>query len=234
MNTGFYDKIRGKATGVTSTTPPLINTIFYKGENSVTSKTVSKICRVEGCEKNVRARSLCINHYNQLRKTSKFKRIRLPFVRGIGDTISQRFWSRIAVTANPDRCWEWLGSRTKQGYGSVQHNGALRRAHRVAWEVFHGRKPQGFLLHSCDNPPCCNPAHLREGSHLDNAGDRVQRNRQTKGEDVSISRLTAQDVLQIRAAWVPIKVSQQTLARKYGVSRYTISDIITRKTWRHI
>ena len=76
-------------------------------------------------------------------------------------------------------CWEWTGARNRGGYGIK----GRRLAHRLAWSEANGRPvPDGMLvLHSCDNPPCVNPAHLRIGTVADNAADRVARNRSWRG-----------------------------------------------------
>ena len=90
------------------------------------------------------------------------------------------FFSKIVV--GPD-CWLWLGLKSKDGYGiyggGSHGRGRRTRAHRLAWEIFNGCAiPPGFLvLHSCDNPSCVNPQHLRLGNALDNAQDSITRGR---------------------------------------------------------
>lgn len=75
----------------------------------------------------------------------------------------------------PDRgesCWEWTGYRGARGYGWTTINGVRMGAHRASYEFHVGPIPKGmWVLHSCDNPPCVNPAHLRAGTHRDNMDD---------------------------------------------------------------
>ena len=72
-------------------------------------------------------------------------------------------------------CWPWLWKTNKGGYGTYGSRGL---AHRYAWAQAHGPIPAGVLIrHSCDNPPCVNPAHLLPGTDLDNAHDREERKR---------------------------------------------------------
>lgn len=81
------------------------------------------------------------------------------------------FWSRVDVRG-PDECWPWMNAKTPNGYGTVYFGGRMVGAHRVSWELTHGPIPDGlFVLHHCDNPPCCNPAHLFTGTHTDNVRD---------------------------------------------------------------
>lgn len=79
----------------------------------------------------------------------------------------------------PDDCWPWTGGVGGRGYGRIFSEGRLRPATHVAWEAFHDRPwPAGALaLHSCDNPRCVNPKHLRPGTSADNAKDAMERGR---------------------------------------------------------
>lgn len=77
----------------------------------------------------------------------------------------------------PTACDEWTAYRTKNGYGQFRFQKTMQLAHRVAWFLKYGKWPELHLLHACDHPPCVNTEHLREGTDLDNAQDRMQRNR---------------------------------------------------------
>ncbi len=86
------------------------------------------------------------------------------------------FLERVHVSG-PDACWEWIGA---DGYGIAWRGGHHMRAHRLAHELFIGPIPPGaYVLHSCDNPPCCNPRHLRAGDARENARDVLERGRHT-------------------------------------------------------
>ena len=78
-----------------------------------------------------------------------------------------------------ERCIEWRGGKTSAGYGQIWERGKFRQyAHRWAYEKFYGPIPKGlYVLHSCDNPPCINPKHLRAGTHAENVADMVSRGR---------------------------------------------------------
>lgn len=78
-------------------------------------------------------------------------------------------------------CTEWQGSRSEQGYGRVQYMGKQRLAHRLAYVQANGLTLEDIkgkvVRHTCDNPPCINPAHLLIGTHSDNMKDMWSRNR---------------------------------------------------------
>ncbi len=86
----------------------------------------------------------------------------------------ERFWAKVE-RREPHQCWPWKGCTEKSGYGRA---GKRERAHRIAYMLANGQIPAGAVVrHACDNPPCCNPAHLSIGSHGDNSRDSVERGR---------------------------------------------------------
>lgn len=88
------------------------------------------------------------------------------------------FWERVDRASRADECWLWTGTVDRRGYGRLRYRGRFAKAHRLAYELTHGSIPEGmFVLHSCDEPGCCNPAHLRAGDHAENMRDRARRGR---------------------------------------------------------
>src|SRR5215813_4947597 len=89
------------------------------------------------------------------------------------------FWSKIKIGGAAE-CWPWQGA-TKRGYGHLKFHGKSAIAHRIAYQLHYGvALPRGpltkdsvIVMHTCDNPPCCNPRHLRLGKNLDNRLDSV-------------------------------------------------------------
>jgi len=137
------------------------------------------------------------------------------------------FMSKVEKT---DTCWIWMGSKDKDGYGQFMVNYKNIRAHRYAYSQLKGAIPDGLILrHSCDTPACVNPEHLMFGTHKENARDRVNRgrNRDQRGNNNSMSKLTVEKILAIRDD----DRIQLEIAREYGVSQQTVSDIKRRKIW---
>ncbi len=149
------------------------------------------------------------------------------------------FWARVDKAG---ACWWWLGAKNDNGYGMVSDGryGKRKRAHRVAWELTNGPIPPGlFVLHSCDNPPCVNPAHLWLGTQADNMRDMDAKGRRRwedwfghhqSGEANKMAKLAAAQVEEIRLLY-PQGWGQRELAAMFGVSRPTISMILNRKRW---
>lgn len=153
-----------------------------------------------------------------------------------GDDVEERFWSKVD-RRGPDDCWEWQAGSFTEGYGAFLFRGTLWKASRVAWTLTNGEIPDDlWALHTCDNPPCCNPNHIYVGTALDNANDMVSRNRQAclVGEDRTISKLTEADVREIRIAYADGGVTQQELGDRFHVTFQNIHSIVRRKTWKHV
>lgn len=89
----------------------------------------------------------------------------------------EKFWNNVDVCGEND-CWEWKAACNNiTGYGHT----SLGSSHRMAYKLKHGEIPAGmWILHSCDNPKCCNPAHLRAGTPQDNVDDREKRSNKEK------------------------------------------------------
>lgn len=95
---------------------------------------------------------------------------------------AKTFWTHVDVR-DSDECWPWLRACYDSGYGSLRSvhfinpDGTyMRRAHRVAYFLSKGPIPDNLIvLHSCDNPLCCNPAHLSLGTNADNSRQSVDR-----------------------------------------------------------
>ena len=88
---------------------------------------------------------------------------------------AEKFWSKVNK-GGADECWPWLKANR---YGQFYiGNGMAKPAHRVAYELTYGDIPAGLLVcHHCDNPPCCNPAHLFVGTVQDNMRDKISKGR---------------------------------------------------------
>lgn len=103
----------------------------------------------------------------------------LDLVQGSAD--AERFWSKVDRSGGPDACWPWTRSLHTKGYGQTSVAG-VRASHRAAWILTNGPIPAGLCVcHRCDNPPCCNPAHLFLGSLGDNNRDRSIKGRSATG-----------------------------------------------------
>jgi hypothetical protein len=143
------------------------------------------------------------------------------------------FWSLIDKKSE-DECWNWLGAVNQWGYGRYCNNGA-HMAHRFAYEIIYGVSIEGFVaMHKCDNPRCCNVKHLEIGTHADNQGDKVKKNRQAKGEQQGTSKLTEKQVKQAREKYKPKIVTYKMLAKEYGVCKDTMQKAIRGIYWKHL
>lgn len=143
-----------------------------------------------------------------------------------------RFMSKVEKT---ESCWNWKASKHLFGYGWFRFEGKTTTAHRVSYILHKGTIPKGaHILHSCDNPRCVNPKHLRIGTNSDNREDCVRKNRQTKGSKNGGAKLNEDSVISIRLEYNRNKATQRSLARKYKVSLTLINRIVNKKIWRHI
>src|SRR4029077_2420207 len=96
-------------------------------------------------------------------------------------------------------CHHWIGSIMPNGYGQIHVRGQTAYAHRVAWELANGSlSKDAFVLHTCDNRRCVNPAHLRLGTFQDNMDDMTSKLRHAHGARNAHAKLTVDQVRLIR------------------------------------
>lgn len=138
----------------------------------------------------------------------------------------------------PGACWPFTGAKDEQGYGySSSVMAGTSKAHRlVMWLEGHDISNR-CVLHRCDNPPCCNPAHLFLGDHEENEADKDEKGRRPKGEDHYLTSLTEEQVGVLWAAHAGGPVAKGFAAEwaaRLGTTTGTVSNILNGWTWNHI
>lgn len=182
----------------------------------------SRPCAIESCERTVHGRDLCLMHYKRQRNAE----------RNPHKTPIEKFNDHVART---DGCWLWRGPLDQDGYGclwAVISGQRIQRAHRAAWALFRGPIPPGLMVrHHCDNPSCCNPDHLALGDVRQNSDDKVSRNRQAKGSTLPQTRLSNEQVREIRSLYRVVKGKSNAteLSESYGVSRGYLMHLVSRR-----
>lgn len=157
----------------------------------------------------------------------------------------------IAAHGDSDECLVWPFRRVvgKHPYGTVYFQKQQWRVHRLSFKFTNGRIYRDLeVLHSCDNPPCFNPKHLRQGTQVDNLRDMDSRGRRVtngrpgiprgpnpllQGDNHGNSKLKTEDILAIRKRW-SLGDTQTAIAKDYGVSQPLIGYIVRREIWQHL
>lgn len=143
----------------------------------------------------------------------------------------ERFWAKVDVS-NPEGCWPWKDSLNADGYGHLSIGSGKNRekvgAHRIAKTLSMGEEiPDGlFVLHMCDNPPCCNPEHLVCATHQENMDD--MKNKGRSPVSFGNAKLDWDKVDDIRSS----SLTGKELSKIHGVSRATISEVRNNHIWR--
>lgn len=173
------------------------------------------------------------------------------------------FWAKVD-RRGPSECWLWTGFLNNRGYGRLTRKPRHLFAHRAAWELTYGSVPDGlWVLHRCDNPPCCNPAHLFLGTHQDNMDDMAAKGRAAAGErsgprlhpgrlarGIRHGSKTHPESVQLGShrpnavlteADIPVIRARLTrgerpaiVAADYRVAEATVRQIVRGRTWRHV
>lgn len=165
----------------------------------------------------------------------------------------RRFWDKVNVVGHND-CWEWKAGRHQFGYGMfwLKELGQNDSAPRVAWRLIQGPIPEGeWVLHRCDNPPCCNPAHLFLGPPKANTQDMIAKGRKPNcaelypdwgerikpfrptGEKHWAAKVTDEIVVEMRS-WFSAGAREADLAYAFEVGRSTARYVLKQGGWEHL
>jgi len=128
------------------------------------------------------------------------------------------------------KCWEWQWGKTG-GYGQIGRDSKRYLVHRLVCDHFHGLPDHMKSIHSCDNPGCINPDHLRAGTQKENVRDAVIRNRWTRGEKNGRAKFTNKQAIEIKNRYSAGDVTYKSLANEYGVSDTCIAFIVRGKRY---
>lgn len=198
-------------------------------------------CKIESCDKPVKARGYCATHHRYLLRTGR------EWTPGTGavQPMASKFWPKVdtrpGLGPNGD-CWEWRAAvQRATGYGLIGKGGfgaGSEGVHRVSYRMHHGDIPDGMLvMHTCDNRLCVNPAHLRLGTYKDNTRDMIAKGRRRlkhqvkRGDELPHSKLNADIVRAIRAE---VGLTAKQLGAKYEISPAQANKIFNRQSWAHI
>lgn len=151
------------------------------------------------------------------------------------ESIIDRFWARVDTSGG---CWLWTGSRYENGYGKVRIEKRDRHAHRAAWELEYGEIDPGlFVCHKCDVRLCVRPDHLFLGTHKDNMADMKAKKRAASSDRIGElnwrAKLTIEQVQVIRQLRQS-GLGSTVIAKQFGVSHGTVSDILRGRRWRAV
>lgn len=143
----------------------------------------------------------------------------------------ERWWrkyeARVDRSGGPDACQPWTGGKCGSlGYGGLGRREEHLLAHRVEWERHHGPLGEGEqVLHTCDNPPCCNIRHLFKGTQGDNQADMRAKGRHWKGD------LTPDQVRYIRRCYRTKERTLASIGREFGRTTTLIWQVATGKSY---
>ncbi len=142
----------------------------------------------------------------------------------------KRFWAKVDKSGE---CWVWTSVTDRAGYGLLGGRTPERSAHRLSYRIAYGDAGESHVLHRCDNPPCVRPDHLFLGDDALNHADMANKGRSTWGERHRNAKLNRSEVREIRRL-AASGVLHREIARRFNVSRATISDIHRRRSWYHL
>ena len=161
----------------------------------------------------------------------------------IKDSDIARFWAKVKK-GKPNECWEWQAAcfknrRGEESYGNFTIYKFTERsnytgAHYFSYWLHNKRDPHPYLiLHTCDNPKCVNPSHLKLATIQTNARDAARKFKMNQGEGVRTAKLTRKQVVLILNR-VKGGESIASIARELSMAWSSIQKIVIGQSWKHV
>ena len=140
----------------------------------------------------------------------------------------------LKVKISESGCWEWVGSKLKDGYGHFHVNRVGIPAHRYSYKFYKGEIPDGCVIrHTCDNPSCVNPDHLQVGTQKENYDDSKMKGRHSHGEAHGNSVYSEQQIRKVMQL-IADGIKPKVVSDKTGVALSTVYDIKGGRSWQHL
>lgn len=157
--------------------------------------------------------------------------------------MNKRFFEKVLIKAG-DECWNWQGTKLKSGYGTTRVGTKKELVHRMMYRHTVGEIPENMvIMHTCDNPSCCNPNHLRLGTQKDNIHDMIQKGRANyvgmNGESNPNVTLSSNQVAEIRSLYKGVQnrmrprtgPTLKELATQFKIGVSQVKRIVSNESW---
>lgn len=166
----------------------------------------------------------------------------MPYTHEESQAILARLIARTEYPDGEDGCWLYRGSPSRR-YPRLSVGGRQFAVHQLAHAMLNPDDPatdeHPDVLHWCGKPRCWRPGHLRAGNAISNMADAYRHGTlvhppRVVGEDHPQSKLTWEQVREIRARYSVGDVMQKELAAEYGVRPTAVHRIVQGRTWKEV
>lgn len=191
------------------------------------------ICSVDGCEKPRVTHGMCVFHWRRHQRGVDLHAPSAHANRG-----QPAAFMRMLLATTETDCVQWPFARNPDGRGVVKIGRRMRLVHRELCAVVHGPPPteRHEAAHLCGkgHEGCVNPNHVVWKTPLENKADMLRHGTRKRGEAVPTSKLTADEVRELRRLAATGAYTQRDLSEIFGLSQGSVCKIVNRKLWHHI
>lgn len=187
----------------------------------------ARLCAVEGCDNPHKGRGFCSKHLSALKRTGSATGARRYAGRGRA--------GEYLLAHMHDDCPKWPFARGRGGYGRVQHEGRVIDVHRLVCELTHGPapSPRHVAAHLCGKGAdgCFGAGCIVWKTKSENQADRLLHGTANVGEAAYQSKLTDQQIAEIRA--MAGSLAHREIAERFGISRSYVTQLASGKKRTH-